>query len=131
MTHPLARLTAAEIEKTRELLAGHLTESTRFAYVGLAEPDKKLVLAGAEIPRQVRVLLLDRASGLGRDCVVDLTAGAVAVVFIIVGGIKYATSQGSAADLQKGKDMIVYALVGLVFVIMAFAIVQLVTQELF
>ena len=58
-------------------------------------------------------------------------AGAVAVVFIIVGGIKYATSQGSAADLQKGKDMIVYALVGLVFVIMAFAIVQLVTQELF
>ena len=58
-------------------------------------------------------------------------AGAVAVVFIIVGGIKYAASQGSAADLQKGKDMIVYALVGLVFVIMAFAIVQLVTQELF
>ena len=58
-------------------------------------------------------------------------AGAVAVIFIIVGGIKYSTSQGSAADLQKGKDMIVYSLVGLVFVIMAFAIVQLVTQKLF
>ena len=58
-------------------------------------------------------------------------AGAVAVVFIILGGIKYATSQGNAADLQKGKDMIVYSLVGLVFIIMAFAIVQLVTQQLF
>jgi hypothetical protein len=58
-------------------------------------------------------------------------AGAVAVVFIILGGIKYATSQGNAADLQKGKDMIVYSLVGLVVIIMAFAIVQLVTQELF
>lgn len=58
-------------------------------------------------------------------------AGAVAVVFIVLGGIKYAISQGNAADLQKGKDMIVYSLVGLVVVIMAFAIVQLVTQQLF
>jgi hypothetical protein len=58
-------------------------------------------------------------------------AGAVAVVFIILGGIRYTTSQGNAADLQKAKDMIVYSLVGLVFVIMAFAIVQLVTYKLF
>lgn len=58
-------------------------------------------------------------------------AGAVAVVFIILGGIKYSISQGNAGDLQKAKDMIVYSLVGLVFVMMAFAIVQLVTQQLF
>ena len=62
---------------------------------------------------------------------VFMVAGAVAVVYIILGGFKYTTSQGNAADLQKAKDMIVYALVGLVFVIMAFAIVQLVTQQLF
>lgn len=58
-------------------------------------------------------------------------AGAVAVVFIILGGIKYSISQGNAGDLQKAKDMIVYALVGLVFVIIAFSIVQLVTARLF
>ncbi|MEU4244906.1 primary-amine oxidase [Actinoplanes sp. NPDC026619] len=81
-SHPLARLTAAEIDRTREVLAeaGVLAESTRFAYVGLAEPDKKLVLAGTVAPRQVRVLLLDRATGLGRDCLVDLTAGAIAAI---------------------------------------------------
>src|SRR6188768_1516764 len=84
-SHPLARLTAAEIDATRELLAaaGALAESTRFAYVGLAEPDKTPVLAGDPVPRQVRVLLLDRATGLGRDCLVDLTAGAVAAVTVI------------------------------------------------
>lgn len=58
-------------------------------------------------------------------------AGAVAVVFIILGGIKYSISQGNAGDLQKAKDMIVYSLVGLVFVIIAFSIVQLVTARLF
>lgn len=58
-------------------------------------------------------------------------AAIVAVIFIILGGIRYAISQGNASDLQKGKDMIVYALVGLGFVIMAFTIVQFVTANLF
>lgn len=58
-------------------------------------------------------------------------AGMAAVIFIILGGIRYSISQGNASDLQKGKDMIVYALVGLVFVILAFSIVQLVTFRIF
>lgn len=58
-------------------------------------------------------------------------AGVVAVIFIILGGIKYTTSQGDSGDLQKAKDMIVYALVGLVFVIFGFTIVQFVTAQLF
>lgn len=74
---------------------------------------------------------LDDAQLQGMLAAVFGIAGAVAVVFIILGGIRYTISQGNAADLQKGKDMIVYALVGLVFVIMAFAVVQLVTQKLF
>ena len=58
-------------------------------------------------------------------------AGIMAVIFIILGGIKYSISQGNAADLEKAKDMIVYALVGLLFVIIAFTIVQVVTAQLF
>lgn len=58
-------------------------------------------------------------------------AGVVAVIFIILGGIRYAISQGNAQDLNKGKDMIVYALVGLFFVIFAFVIVQFVTANIF
>ena len=58
-------------------------------------------------------------------------AGVVAVIFIIMGGIKYSISQGNASDLEKAKDMIVYALVGLGFVMFAFVIVQFVTANLF
>ena len=58
-------------------------------------------------------------------------AGIVAVIFIILGGIKYSISQGNASDLEKAKDMIVYSLVGLGFVIFAFTIVQFVTANLF
>jgi primary-amine oxidase len=79
MSHPLSRLTADEINAARSLLeaAGALAESTRFAYVGLVEPDKRLVLGGENVPREVRVLLLDRATGRGRDCRIDLSAGSV------------------------------------------------------
>lgn len=58
-------------------------------------------------------------------------AGAIAVVFIVLGGIKYATSQGDPGDTKKAKDMIMYSLVGLVVVILAFAIVQLFTGSVF
>jgi hypothetical protein len=58
-------------------------------------------------------------------------AGAVAVIFVILGGFRYAISQGNATDLQKGKDIIIYALVGLVFVIFSFTIIQFVTGKLF
>lgn len=57
--------------------------------------------------------------------------GVMAVIFIIIGGIKYATSQGNAGDLEKGKDIIVYALVGLFFVMFGFVIIQFVTGNLF
>ena len=57
--------------------------------------------------------------------------GAVAVIFVVLGGIKYSMSQGNASDLEKANDMIVYALVGLDFVILAFTIVQFVTANLF
>jgi heme/copper-type cytochrome/quinol oxidase subunit 2 len=63
--------------------------------------------------------------------VVLAIAGIVAVIFVIVGGLRYALSQGNAGDLQKAKDIITYALVGLGIVIFGFTIVQFVTGRLF
>ena len=56
--------------------------------------------------------------------------GAVAVIMIIVGGINYATSQGDATKVKKGKDTILYGIIGLVIVIMAYAIVNFVLAAL-
>ncbi len=56
--------------------------------------------------------------------------GVVAVIMIILGGINYATSQGDAAKVKKGKDTILYGIIGLVIVILAFAIVNFVLGAL-
>jgi primary-amine oxidase len=74
--HPLSRLVAEEIDAARELVAATLTDTTRFVYVGLEEPDKADVLGwtpGRDVDRRVRLLLLDRATGRVRDLSVSLT----------------------------------------------------------
>lgn len=50
--------------------------------------------------------------------------GTLAVVIIIIGGISYMTSNGDAGKLMKAKNTILYACVGLVICVLAFAIVN-------
>jgi hypothetical protein len=57
-------------------------------------------------------------------------AGIVSVIMIIVGGIKYSTSGGDAKAISSGKDTLVYAVVGLVISVMAFAIVNFVLGKI-
>lgn len=58
--------------------------------------------------------------------VVFPVAGAVAVIFILIGAFQYITSNGDPGETKKARYTIIYSLVGLVFVIMSFAIVQLI-----
>lgn len=52
--------------------------------------------------------------------------GLVCVVMVIIGGFTYMTSSGDASKVKKGKDTIMYGIVGLVIVALAFAIVNFV-----
>jgi len=52
--------------------------------------------------------------------------GAIAVIMIVVGGIRYTTSNGDPSGVKGAKDTILYAVVGLVVAIMAYAIVNFV-----
>lgn len=56
--------------------------------------------------------------------------GLVAVVMVILGGISYMTSAGDASKVKKGKDTILYGLIGLVIVGLAFAIVNFVISNI-
>lgn len=56
--------------------------------------------------------------------------GVVAVAFIILGGVNYTISQGDAAKVQKAKSTILYGVIGLVVVLLAFAIVNFVLSGL-
>lgn len=52
--------------------------------------------------------------------------GLVAVIFIIYGGFLYLTSAGDASKVKKGRDSILYAVIGLIIVGIAFAVVNFV-----
>lgn len=53
-------------------------------------------------------------------------AGAVAVIVIIVAGFFYVVSTGEPAKVKRAKDAILYALIGLAVILMAFIITGLV-----
>ena|SRR5687768_849901 len=52
--------------------------------------------------------------------------GIIAVIMIIVGGIRYTLSNGNASSVKEAKDTILYAVVGLIIAMMAYAIVNFV-----
>ena len=56
--------------------------------------------------------------------------GLVCVVFIIYGGVQYMTSVGDAGKLQKAKHTIMYACIGLIICVLAFAITNFIISIL-
>lgn len=58
--------------------------------------------------------------------IVFLVLGALSVIFIIFGGFKYVTSTGNPERATEGRQTILYALIGLVIAVSAFAIVRFV-----
>jgi type IV secretory pathway VirB2 component (pilin) len=56
------------------------------------------------------------------------TAGAVAVIFIVLGGFKYMTSSGHPQKLESAKRTLLYAGIGLVIVLAAYTIADLVAS---
>lgn len=56
--------------------------------------------------------------------------GAISVIMLIFGGIKYTTSNGDQGAVTSAKNTITYAVVGLVVAIFAYAIVDFVVKGL-
>jgi type IV secretory pathway VirB2 component (pilin) len=57
-------------------------------------------------------------------------AGMIAVIMIIIAGIRYVTSNGDPQTASKAKNTIIYAVIGLVITILAYAIVNFVLSQL-
>ena len=55
--------------------------------------------------------------------------GAVSVIMLIYGGIRYTTSGGNANSVTAAKNTIMYSIIGLVVAILAFAVVQFVVNQ--
>ena len=91
------------------------------------------VTSGVECAKgDTKITSLTGQTGLLANVINTLlfAAGAVSVIMIIVGGLKYTLSQGEEKAAAGAKDTILYAVVGLVVSVMAFAIVNFVLGEL-
>ena len=56
--------------------------------------------------------------------------GIIAVIMLIIGGIRYVTSGGDAKQVTDAKNTVLYAIIGLVIAFLAFAIVNFVISAL-
>ena len=56
--------------------------------------------------------------------------GAISVIMIVVGGLRYVTSGGDSSAINGAKNTILYSIVGLVVASMAYAIVNFVVFNL-
>lgn len=56
--------------------------------------------------------------------------GAIAVVMLIIGGIRYVVSSGDQNAVTSAKNTILYAIIGIVVAFLAYAAVNFVTSQL-
>jgi len=56
--------------------------------------------------------------------------GAVSVIYLIIGGLRYVISNGDSKNVTAAKDTILYAIIGVVVSIISFALVQFVINAL-
>lgn len=56
-------------------------------------------------------------------------AAALAVLMIIIGGVRYITSAGNDAALEQARKIIIYSILGLVIIILSFVIVNFVLKQ--
>jgi hypothetical protein len=59
-----------------------------------------------------------------------LLIGAVAVIMLLIGGIRYVISGGDSNAVQGAKNTILYAIIGIVVAFLAFAAINFLTQQL-
>lgn len=58
--------------------------------------------------------------------IISIIVGIAAVIMIVIGGFKFITSGGDASAVKSARSTIIYALVGLIVVLLAQVIVQFV-----
>lgn len=56
--------------------------------------------------------------------------GAVAVIFLIIGGLRYVVSNGNEKNVEAAKNTILYAIIGIVVAVVSYALVNFVVSSL-
>jgi|SRR6185369_5786669 len=55
--------------------------------------------------------------------------GGLSVIFILYGGFRYVISRGDPAHIKESKEIIIYAIMGIIVAVMGFAVVGFVASR--
>lgn len=55
--------------------------------------------------------------------------GAISVIMVIIGGIRYSVAQGDQAAINSAKNTILYAIIGIVLAVASYGIVSFVSSQ--
>ena len=84
----------------------------------------KATSAGTSTPTDANVVIKNVTN------IMFFIIGAVSVIMLIYGGIRYTTSGGNANSVTAAKNTVIYSIVGLVISILAYAIVNFVVTNI-
>jgi len=94
------------------------------------EPEICGDIEGSQAPDAVNPLYGPEGVATRAINAVSLAIGVIAIIVIIIGGIKIAVSNGDAGKIKGSRDQIIYACVGLVVAGLAQAIVWFVLKRI-
>lgn len=113
----LAGLVAAPVGAVKCPAGAPVAEASSYAECNLAKPEDGSKSLWDTVDNIINIILA--------------VLGIAAVVVIIYGGANILLSQGDPGKIKKGKDAILYGLIGLVIALLAFAIVNFVLSGVF
>lgn len=90
--------------------------------------------AGKQEVKNIINGLPNQDTGTTQDNIINTVLfylGVIAVIMIIVSGAKMALSGGNPGAVTKAKQMLIYSLIGLAIVLLAYAIVNFVIGKVF
>jgi|SRR3989338_3039906 len=83
------------------------------------------------VPTGTQIGTGDIATDVGTIVNYFLTfTGIIAVLFIVYGGFLYITSAGDPEKAKKGKTILIYSIIGIVIIVLAFSVVNSVIANL-
>lgn len=87
--------------------------------IGAADPNGDCSSGGGSINGIIEVVLN----------VLSIIAGVIAVIMIIIAGLKFITSQGDPGSVSSARNTAIYAIIGIVIVLISQVIVRFVINE--
>ena len=128
------------MQKIKLIVAGMIMSLGLVAMPGLAVMGGGIVYAADTDAKQQLCYGIVGCNATGTKTLPDIVKtivnillyilGAVAVIMIVIGGIRYTTSGGDSSAIKGAKDTILYSIIGLVVAFMAYAIVNWVIGKL-